>query len=173
MRPGAAIDGCYRNHGVSDLSPVSLCCSDTASSAAGISSPRWPRAVVMRCSSLRRAFIGLRTRLRNDGCENLVLASVRRAMTRIETRKSRSSQSQRRRFPRARQGRPRTEWPFAGRGGISSIFYTKSAFARADVGVVFSDLSVTVGAGSQHKGEITMDMKKLVVVCVGLVVGRE
>jgi hypothetical protein len=24
MRPGAAIDGCYRNHGVSNLSPLSL-----------------------------------------------------------------------------------------------------------------------------------------------------
>jgi hypothetical protein len=57
----------------------------------------------MRSSSLRRAFIGLRTRSLDGGWENHVLASVRRAMTRIETKKSHSSQFQRPRFPRARQ----------------------------------------------------------------------
>jgi hypothetical protein len=62
-----AIDGCNRNHGVSKLSPVRLCCSGTASNAAGTLSANCHQAVVTRSSSLRRAFFGLRTRLQNGG----------------------------------------------------------------------------------------------------------
>ena len=36
MRIGIVIGGCNRNPGVSKLTPVSLCYSDTASDAAGI-----------------------------------------------------------------------------------------------------------------------------------------
>jgi hypothetical protein len=67
MRIGIAIGGFYRNRGVSKLSPVSLYYSDTAYNAVGILSRTCRQAVVMRSSSLRRAFIGLRTRLQNGG----------------------------------------------------------------------------------------------------------
>jgi hypothetical protein len=60
-------------------------------------------------------------------------------------------------------------------GAVASRqFFTQKVHLRASMlALSLGDLSVTVGAGSQHRGEITMDMKKLVVVCVGLVVGRE
>jgi hypothetical protein len=52
----------------------------------------------------------------------------------------------------------------------SRQFFTKKAHLRTSMlALPLGDLSATVGSGSQHKGEITMDMKKLVVACLGLV----
>ncbi len=67
MRIGTAIGGCYPNPGVLKLSPVGLCCSDTACNAVAILSRTRSRAVGMRSSFLRRAFIGLQTRSQDGG----------------------------------------------------------------------------------------------------------